>query len=156
MLWTSWLTIGPPGGIKHSLCSEVLMFFIMIIATAKDLDRQALLFSSHYSLQNRAFPQQKLMSSYFVKFITFGEHLNHFVMSSILFFFLPMLQITVFCMAVYKYPQLAMHSISDHHITQLWPKFPWSVLLGQQRFPISLVSEIPFLPHYHTQGWWLG
>lgn len=45
-------------------------------------------------------------------------------------------------MAVYKYPQLVMHVISDHHTTQLWPKLPWSVAFGQQRYPISLVSEI--------------
>lgn len=36
-----------------------------------------------------------------------------------------------------------MHGSSDHHIAQLWPKLPWSVAVGQQRFPISLVSEIP-------------
>lgn len=56
-------------------------------------------------------------------------------------------------MAVYKEPQLVMCGSSEHHTTQLWPELLRSDAVGQQRFPISLFSEIPVLPHYHTQDW---
>ena len=36
-----------------------------------------------------------------------------------------------------------MHVRSDHHAAQLWPNLPRSVAVGQHRFLISLVSEIP-------------